>query len=128
MKTRTTQLIIGGVVLPYVAHDRYRAYPDMLGRQSEMISGRVVEEQRGKVWRVSYSCDYLPTETKDAALAVLRSGEPFEAVFLPDNSTEMVAATVRTESLTPPSFAFTSHGVVRWHELTFTLREVTPHA
>lgn len=127
MKKRTTQLILGDVVLPYVSGDRYSAYPDMLSRQVEMISGRVVEEQRGKVWRVSWSCDYLPTETKDAALEVLRSGEPFQAVFLPDNGTEMVAATVRTESLTPPTFAFTSHGVVRWHNLAFTLREVTPH-
>lgn len=127
MKKRTTQLILGDVVLPYVSGDRYSAYPDMLSRQVEMISGRVVEEQRGKVWRVSWSCDYLPTETKDAALAVLRSGEPFQAVFLPDNGTEMVAATVLTESLTPPTFAFTSHGVVRWHNLAFTLREVTPH-
>lgn len=127
MKTRTTQLVLAGVALPYTSRDRYRAYPDTLSRQAEMISGRMVAEQRGKVWRVSYSCDWLDDATKNAVLATLRSGEPFEAVFLPDNGTEMVPATMRTESLTPPSFAFTSHGAVRWHNLSFTLREVRPH-
>lgn len=126
-KTRTTQLIIGDVVLPYVSRDRYSAYPEDLSRQVEMISGRVVEERRGKVWRVSYSADYLDDATKNAALAVLRGGTSFPAVFLPDTGAEMVTATVRTESLTPPTFAFTSHGIVRWHNLAFTLREVTPH-
>lgn len=127
MKVRTTQLIVGGVVLPYVSHDRYSAHPDDLSRQVEMISGRVVKERRGKVWRISYSADYLDEATKNAALAVLRGGASFQAVFLPDDGTEMVTATVLVESLTPPTFAFTSHGVVRWHNLAFTLREVTPH-
>lgn len=127
MKTRTTQLIIDGVALPYVAHDRFCAYPDTLSRQVEMVSGRVVSEQRGKVWRVSYSCDYLDDAARNAVLAVLRSGEPFVASFLPDDGTEMVAATMRAESLIPPTFAFTSHGVVRWHNLSFELREVDPH-
>ena len=116
-KVRTTQLILDGVALPYVSGDRYSAHPATLSRQVEMISGRVVSEERGKVWRI----------TCRAALAVLRAGTPFTAAFLPDNGDELVSAEVLVESLTDPTFAFTSHGVPRWHNVGFTLREVRPH-
>lgn len=126
MKTRTTQLILNGIALPYVSRDRYSAHPVTLSRQVEMISGRVVEEQRGKVWQISYGADYIGDALCRQALAVLRGG-PFTAAFLPDDGDELISATVRVESLTDPTFAFTSHGVPRWHNIAFTLREVRPH-
>jgi hypothetical protein len=126
-KVRTTQLILNGVALPYVSGDRYSAHPATLSRQVEMISGRVVSEERGKVWRITYSADYIDDTTCRAALAVLRAGTPFTAAFLPDNGDELVSAEVLVESLTDPTFAFTSHGVPRWHNVGFTLREVRPH-
>lgn len=58
-KVRTTQLILDGMALPYVSGDRYSAHPATLSRQVEMISGRVVSEERGKVWRITYSADYI---------------------------------------------------------------------
>lgn len=62
-KVRTTQLILNGVALPYVSGDRYSAHPATLSRQVEMISGRVVSEERGKVWRITYSADYIDDTT-----------------------------------------------------------------
>ena len=58
---------------------------------------------------------------------MLRSGKPFQAIFLPDDADAKITATVFVESLTQPTFAFTSHGVPRWHNVGFTLREVRPH-
>lgn len=126
-KIRTTQLILDGVALPYVSGDRYSAHPAALSRQVEMVSGRVVSEDRGQVWRITYSADYISDDIYRAALGVLRSGKPFQAVFLPDDADDKIPATVLVESLTQPTFAFTSHGVPRWHGLGFTLREVRPH-
>lgn len=125
-RIRTQQLILNGVALPYVSRDRYSAHPVTLSRQVEMISGRIVEEQRGKVWQISYSADYIGDALCRQALEVLRGGS-FTATFLPDNGDELISTTVRVESLTDPTFAFTSHGVPKWHNLAFTLREVAPH-
>ena len=121
------QMILGGVYLPQTSNDRYACWEDLLGEQITMISGRVVFEVRGKVWRARYSYGVLDDETCRAALAVLRSGKPFQAAVLPDNGGAMVASTFMTESLTPPSFAFRDGDKAVWHGLAFQIREVAPH-
>ena len=100
-KVRTTQLILDGVALPYVSGDRYSAHPATLSRQVEMISGRVVSEERGKVWRITYSADYIDATTCRAALAVLRAGTPVTAAFLPDNGDGVGRGGARRESDRP---------------------------
>lgn len=126
------QLILDGVYMPPVSGDRYSCPEVPLTTQVEMISGRVVTEVRNsggryKVWKPSASYDYIEDATYRAALAVLRSGKPFPAVVLPDNSTEMVSGAFLVESLTPATFAFDDGGAV-WRGLAFQLREVSPHA
>lgn len=122
-----TQLIIDGIYLPKTSHDRYSCYEDLLSTKLEMISGRVVSEIRGKVWRVSYSYDYMGNDLCRQVLAVLRSGKPFPASVLPDNDDTMVVSEFLVESLTPPTFAFAKSGTPMWHNLSFALREVSPH-
>ena len=73
---RATQLIIGSLTLPHVSNDRYRCWAEELKEQKVMISGRMVEEVRGVVQRITWSSDYLEPETKDAILAALRGGNP----------------------------------------------------
>ena len=126
------QLILDGVYMPPVSGDRYSCPEVPLTTQVEMISGRTVIEVRNaggryKVWKVSVSYDYIEDTTYRAALEVLRSGKPFHAVVLPDNSTEMVSSMFLVENLTPATFAFEDGGAV-WRGLAFTLREVSPHA
>lgn len=93
-----------------------------------MISGRMVEEVRGRVQRISWSSDYLETATKDAILAALRSGKALAVTYLPDTGS-MAAGTFLVESITPPAFLFSDvGGTPIWHGLGFALREVSPHA
>ena len=87
----------------------------------------MVKEVRGKVWRVKYSYDVLEDHVYLPALQVLRSGKPFQAAVLPDNSGEMISSTFMVESITPAYFAFDDGGKAVWHELAFELREVSPH-
>lgn len=122
-----TQIILGSRALPETPWDSYSCGEVMLSVQVDMISGRRVIEQRGLAWQVSASYDYLDGDTKDYILSVLRSGAPFLATALPDNSTETVTAMFVTESLTPPTFLFDDNGAPRWHGLAFTIREEEPH-
>ena len=58
---------------------------------------------------------------------MLRGNTAFPVVYLPDDSDEMVSGTFLVDSITQPTFAFSRAGVGLWHNVGFTLREVTPH-
>ena len=119
--------MIGGWPLPSVDGDNYRCWEDLGDVKLEMISRRMVIEQRGKVWKASYTCDYLPDSQLRPVLAVLRSGAPFLATVLPDNFDETVTSTFLTESLTDPKVLAFDGPEPIWHGLAFTLREERPH-
>lgn len=123
-----TQINLGNLLpLPEVSRDQYRCWEDMLSVQVDMISGRRVMENRGKIWRVSYSYDYMGNGTMRAALNILRSGAPFVATVLPDNSDTPVTSTFLVESITGPTMAFSRKDNAYWHNISFTLREERPH-
>ena len=121
------QIIIDGVRLPEVSRDNYFCWEDDLSVQVDMISGRRVVETRGKVWRVSYSYDYMGNALLRQALAVLRSGKPIICQVLPDNSDEIVVSRFLVERLDPPKMAFSRRDNAFWHQISFTLREEKPH-
>lgn len=121
------QIRIDGKPLPECSNDRYSCWEDMLSVQVDMISGRRVIEQRGRVWKVSAAYDYLEDSVMRPVLSVLRSGAPFVAVVLPDNSNETVTSTFVVESLTPPKLLTFDGTEPIWHGLAFTIREEKPH-
>ena len=123
-----TQIILNGVYLPQMSHDRYACWEEELAETVPMVSGRVVKEVRGRVYKARWGCDVLDDETYKAALAVLRSGKSFAATVLPDNGEEMISSTFLVESITPATFAFAASGKAIWHGLAFQIREVEPHA
>lgn len=122
-----TQLIVNGIYLPETSKNRYKCYPSQLGTQVDMISGRRVWEIRGTVQIIEYSYDYLTPGLWQALANVLRSGTAFPVIYLPDNGAEMVSGTFMLDSLTPPAFAFSRRGEPYWHDISFKLREVSPH-
>ena len=123
-----TQLIINGIYLPETSRNRYACYPALLSDSITMISGRMVQEVRGKVQMIHYEYDYMGNDLCRQLLAVLRAGKPVKVVYLPDEGDEMRTGDFLVESLTNPSFAFSKRGVPYWHNLAFTLREVRSHA
>lgn len=122
-----TQLIINNITLPEVRRGKYAPEEPDLKVQGEMISGRLVEELRGKVWAVSYGVDRLPDAVWRALKPVLKGGS-FTASFLVNDSDTMVTATMLCTALKEPSFAWSRDNVAYWTGLSFTLREVRPHA
>lgn len=125
------QLILeGGILLPYTRKDRYSCWEEPLIRQVDMISGRRAVEvigQKYKIWKASWSYDYMGNALLRQILAVLRSGKPFLASVLPDNWDEMITSTFLLENMTQPTYAFDRNGVGLWHNVSFTLREERPH-
>ena len=121
------QLIIGGVTLPETSNDKDSAYPREIGTQIDMISGRRVTESRGHVEIITYSYDYMGNDLMRQVLTVLRSGTAFTAQYLPDDSDKLKSSEFVVESMENPTFAFSRSGKPFWHNISFTLREVSPH-
>ena len=124
----SSPLIISGIYCPEPDFDGYRAYEDTLREQVPMISGRIVEEVRGMVWRVEYTSGRMSDALTRQLLAALRAKGSKAVTFLPDNSDDMVPSTFLVESLTPPTLSFFDGQEPVWTGLSFTLREVKPHA
>ena len=93
-----------------------------------MISGRLVEEIRGKVWRIDYASGQMRDDTTRQLLAALRAKGRKNVAFLPDNGDELLTSSFLVESLTPPTLAFFDGSEPVWTGLAFSLREVKPHA
>ena len=124
----SSPLIINGLYCPEPDFDGYRAWEDTLREQITMISGRIVEEVRGKVWRVEYTSGRMSDALTRQLLTALRAKGSKPVTFLPDDSDDMKASTFLVESLTPPTLAFFDGSEPVWTGLAFTLREVKPHA
>lgn len=132
-----TQLILNGITLPESQKQHYSAWEEPLGEQLEMISGRMVVETRGIVWRVSYQYGYLDDETRKAVLAACKkgTGAPIPCSFLPPDGTALTSGQFLVTDYTPPKFAWstallgdgTSPRPV-WADFAVQLREVRPHA
>ena len=125
------QLILNSILLPQATGDKFACWEETLTRQVTMVTGRVVMEAlepAAKIWRASFTFDYMGNDKLRQVLSVLRSGAPFPAAVLPDNSDEMVSSMFICDSITNPTYAFTSGGVGIWHNLAFTIREEEPHA
>lgn len=125
-----TQLVLGGLLMPEVSKNKYKAEEVPLSKIVEMISGRSVIEERGKVWVISSSYNYLYDRdgtTLPAVLALLRSSKPIVVGFLPDNGNELLTSKFVVTALTSPSMSFSAEGVPYWTGLAFTLQEEDPH-
>lgn len=128
---KQAQIILAdGIELPHVSRDRYACWEEELSISKVMAAGNMVKELKdpGKVWRVSYQFDYMGNDLLREVMAILRKGDAFQAAVLPDNQDKYVTSTFFCVSLTAPTFAFSKNGVGLWHNLSFELREVDPHA
>ena len=123
------QLIIGDYQLPETSGDKYSCPEVPLVVNVEMISGRMVQEVRGGlVYEPTYEYDYMPASLWRSVYAILRSGQSFTAVVLTDKSDELVVGEFVCTEIGHPTFAFGRNGVGYWHNISFTLREVSPHS
>ncbi len=124
-----TQIILNNTIyLPETSGDKYSCTLTRLSSAVDMISGRQVLEIRGWVYAVSYQYDYMGNDLMRQVNAVLRSGASFPAAVLPDDADQLVVSTFLAQTFPTPTYAFSRGGKPYWHNVSFTLREVRPHA
>lgn len=125
-----TQLILDGIELPESIRGGYSVVKEPLSRNVEMVSGRMVRELRGNVWRITYQHGYFDDETKNLILAACERGKnnPISCGFLTQESAgELTYSDFFVVSVTRPRFMWSSNGRPLWGDFGVELREVRPH-
>lgn len=129
-----TQLILdtGGanILLPESIKGGYTAYEEDLSEEVLMISGRLVRELRGVVWRVEYQYGWFGEENKNRVISACRKGQqqPITCAFLPPTSESLYVSTFFVSSFQSPKFMWSTDGKPLWADFSVSLREVNPHA
>ncbi len=128
-----TQLILdsGGysIRLPESIKKGYTAYEEDLSEDITMISGRMVRELRGVVWRIEYQYGYFSEEEKNRVISACRKGrqQPITCAFLPPDSDSMIVSKFFVTSFPSPRFMWSADGKPLWADFSIQLREVNPH-
>lgn len=122
-----TQLIINGITLPESSRDRYSCWEETLAQNVEMASGRMVREVRGTIYKIKWTYDYMGLSQQTALMTALQSSDALTVSFLVPGESVLQSGTFLMESKTNPTFAFSKDGTPYWHNVGFTLREVSPH-
>lgn len=129
-----TQLIldVGGVAiaLPETRKGAYRAWEEDLSVEAVMISGRMVRELRGVVWRAAYQYGWFNDADRARVIAACRKGrrEPILCSFLPPEGGEMQTSSFFVTACTEPKFMWSAEGAPIWADFSVELREVRCHA
>lgn len=131
-----TQLIldIGGenLSLPESRKGGYVCEEQLLSKDLQMASGRLVRELVGSVWALTYGYTYFTTARKDSFLRACRKGqrEPISCTFLTPED-ETVTADFLVTDFTPPQFIWgrkvAGDDQALWGNFQVELREVTAH-
>lgn len=123
------QLRINGIDYPEAvgSEGSYRAYNSKLKQNVEMISGRLVEEVRGEVAIIEYSYLWFDDDLLRACLAAYRSQESVSVVYLDSESSELKSSRFIFTAFSSPSYLMEVDGKAYWTNISFTLREVSPH-
>lgn len=123
--------------LPESQKGGYVAYREPIGVEKQMITGRMVYEIVGEIWRVQYQYGYFSDEDKSTVLDICRKGRhtPITCAFLPPESRgSLLYKRFFVVSLPQPTFRWSrlvdSDGTLKpvplWGDFVLELREVEP--
>ena len=132
-----TQLILdttgANISLPESRKGGYSCYKEDLGEEVQMITGRIVRETRGSVWRIAYQYGYFDDETRKTLMEIVERGRktPISCSFLPqENDNTLITSNFFVMGFTRPKFmwASTRNGAPKpmWGDFAIELREVQP--
>lgn len=128
-----TQLIldVGGmaIALPESQKGGYLALEEDLSVEITMVTGRLVKELRGVVWRVSYQYGYFNDADRARIITACRNGRrsPIICSFLTPESEEMQTSEFFVTSFSEPKFMWSADGKPMWADFSLELREVNSH-
>lgn len=121
------------ITLPETRKGAYKAYRETLGEDVQMISGRLVREVRGSVWRINYQYGYFDDETRKELMKAVERGrtQPITCSFLTQESDNtLTTSDFFVMSFTRPRFmwstSMTGQAMPLWGDFAIELREVKP--
>lgn len=122
-------LNIDGVLVDGIEEGDYTAYEQELGTFERMISGRMIEELRAKVWIVEVSYSDIDTETLNLLNSVLAIRRTHQITFLPSTgSTELVTSNFHLTVLPQPTLSRWLPGTTpMWSGYTLHFEEINGH-
>ena len=122
------ELTLDGMELPEARKGAYRAWREDLGVEVTMVSGRMVKEIRGTVWRVSYQYGYFNDAERTRLIESCRKGriQPIVCAFLPPDADELISREFFVTSFTEPKFMWSNDEKPLWGDFAVELREVKP--
>ncbi len=123
-----TQLIINGTAYPETSSDKYQCYDEDLSKDLRMASGRLVREIRGRIRIIKYQYDYMGDELLRTLLSDLRQPEALTVSYLTPENDTLETSRFRCTDYPKPAVAFSDGGHPKWHDVSFTLEEVSPRA
>lgn len=125
-----TQLIIEGLVYPEATGNdgSYSCQDEVLSRQLQMVSGRLVEEVVGQVTVINYSYKYLDDTFMRQCLQALRVKRVVNVLYRTPESDTLKSGTFLCTAPPNPEYYMSIDKTVYWTNISFTLREVNPHA
>lgn len=132
-----TQLILDttgyNIVLPESIEDGYIVTRSPLYVDVQMITGRLVRELRGYVWKISYQYGYFTDEMKNNIIAACEKGQstPINCGFLTQESADKLQySDFFVTSFTRPKFMWSrtenEEIIPMWADFNFELQEVKP--
>lgn len=125
----TVFLNIDGVIVDGIEEGDYTAYEQELGTFERMISGRMIEELRGKVWVVEVSYSDIDIDTLSLLTAAMSTTRTHQVTFLPSNgSTDLVTSSFHMTTLPQPTLSRWLPGTTpMWSGYTLHFEEINSH-
>lgn len=122
-------LNIDGVIVDGIEEGGYTAYEQELGTFERMISGRMIEELRAKVWIVEVSYGDIDIDTLSELTAAMSATRTHQVTFLPSNgSTSLVTSKFHLTTLPQPTLSRWLPGTTpMWSGYTLHFEEINGH-
>ena len=121
------------ITLPESKRGGYACERVSLNEEVQMITGRIVRENRGSVWVLSYQYGYFDDDTRKTLMEICERGRnsPISCSFLPqENDNTLITSNFFITDFTRPKFMWGSNrdGTPKamWGDFAIKLREVQP--
>lgn len=121
-------LVINNILIPDMEKDSLTIYEQPLDQSLRMISGRMVIEERGRIWVIKANFEDIDTQLLQELTASLKSNWIHNIAFLPPDGGKNVISSrfVLTQQPTPALRSWQDE-YPAWASLSYTFEEEEPH-
>lgn len=121
-------LIINQILIPDMERDSLTIYENPLDQYLRMVSGRLVAEERGRIWVIKADFDEIDHELLNELTASLCSRWAHDIAFLPPNGgTDIVSSRFYLTQQPNPQLRSWQDEYPMWSTLEYTFEEIEPH-